>query len=88
MTFTLGPRETAPGDRTRHSTKVVKAERRYLDEPAGTFPLEGVSLEVYPPSEPRAALEVRYDTPEGTGSFWESLRPAAARAPAKASRPQ
>jgi hypothetical protein len=88
LTFTLGPREVAPGDRTRHSTTVVRAERRYLDEPAGTFPLEGASLEVYPPSEPKGSLEVRYDTPEGTGSFWESLRPAAARAPAKASRPQ
>ena len=88
LTFTVGPRESAPGDRTRHSTKVVRAERRYLDEPTGTFPLEGASLEVYPPSESKGALEVRYDTPEGTGSFWESLRPAAARAPAKAARPQ
>jgi len=85
LTFTLGPRETAPGERTRILTKVARAERRYLDEPAGTFPLEGASLEVYLPSEPKGPVEVRYDTPEGTGSFWESLRPAAAaRAPATA----
>ncbi len=80
LKFTLGPRETAPGERTRITTKVARAERRYLDEPAGTFPLEGASLEVYLPSEPKGPVEVRYDTPEGTGSFWESLRPAAARA--------
>jgi len=83
LTFTVGPSEPAPGDRTRHSTKVVKAERRYLDEPAGRFPLEGAALEVYPPTESKGPLEVRYDTPEGSGSFWETLRPAAARAPAR-----
>ena len=87
LTFTLGPLETAPGERTRHSTKVARAERRYLDEPAGKFPLEGASLEVYLPSKD-TPLEVRYDTPEGTGSFWERLRPAGARAPASASRRQ
>ena len=81
LTFTLGPRETAPGDRTRHSTKVERAERRYLDEPTGTFPLDGASLEVYLPSESKGPLEVRFDTPEGTGSFWETLHPAAPRAP-------
>jgi len=81
LMFTLGPQETAPGDRTRHSTKVERAERRYLDEPTGTFPLEGASLNVYLPSEAKGPLEVRYDTPEGTGSFWETLRPAAPRAP-------
>jgi hypothetical protein len=83
LTFTLGPGETAPGDRTRLSTKVVRAERRYLDEPTGRFPLEGAGLEVYLPAESKAPLEVRYDTPEGTGSFWETLRPAGARAPAR-----
>ena len=81
LTFTLGPPEAAPGGRTRQSTKVERGERRYLDEPVGTFPLEGASLEVYRPSESRGPLEVRYDTPEGTGSFWETLRPAAPRAP-------
>lgn len=83
LTFTLGPAEAAPGDRTRHSTTVGRAERRYLDEPTGTFPLEGAGVEVYLPTESKGPLEVRYDTPEGTGSFWETLRPAGSRAPAR-----
>jgi hypothetical protein len=81
LTFTLGPTESAPGDRMRRPTKVAKAQRRYLDEPTGTFPLEGASLDVYLPADAKGPLEVRYDTPEGTGSFWETLRPAAARVP-------
>ena len=81
VTFTLGVRETAPGGRERYDTKVVKAERRYLYEPVSTFPLEGASLDIYPPSEDRGPIEVRYDTPEGTGSFWETLRPTVTRAP-------
>jgi hypothetical protein len=81
VTFTLGGRETAPGGRERYDTKVVKAERRYLDEPIGTFPLERASLAIYLPSEGGGPIEVRYDTPEGTGSFWETLRPVSTRAP-------
>jgi hypothetical protein len=88
LTFTLGARDTAPGDRTRYATKVVRAERRYLDAPTSSFPLEGASLEVYPPSESKGPLEVRYDTPEGTGSFWETLRPATAGAPGRAAPAQ
>jgi hypothetical protein len=79
LTFKLASPETAPGGRTRFATTVTHAERRYLDEPTSTFELQGASLEVYPPSEAKGQLEVRYDTPEGTGSFWETLRPAAAR---------
>lgn len=79
LTFTVGAEEEAPGPRTRHSTDVTKAERRYLDEPVSSFPLDGASLDVYPPTEAKGALEVRYDTPEGTGSFWETLRPVGSR---------
>lgn len=81
LTFTLAAPETAPGDRTRYSTMVTRAERRYVDEPSSSFPLDGAALEVYPPTDAKGPLEVRYDTPEGTGSFWETLRPTAARAP-------
>jgi hypothetical protein len=86
LTFTLGPSETAPGGRTRHGTKVARAERRYPDPPTSTFSLEGASLQLYPPADAKGQLEVRYDTPEGTGSFWETLRPAGAGRPATASR--
>ena len=81
VAFTLGVRGTAPGGRERYDTKVVKAERRYLDEPVSTFPLEGASLDIYLASEDKGSIEVRYDTPEGTGSFWETLRPTSSRAP-------
>ena len=81
LTFTLGSRENAPGGRTRYGTTVARAERRYPDPPASTFSLAGASLELYPPAEAKGQLEVRYDTPEGTGSFWETLRSASAAAP-------
>ncbi len=84
LRFVLGSRETAPGDRTRYAVKVERAERRYTDEPAGTFPLDGARLEVYLPSAGKGPVEVRYDTPEGSGSFWETLQPAAARPAARA----
>lgn len=57
---------------TEHAVKVVGAERRYPDDPASKWPLEGLRVRVLT-RDGSADLEIRYDTPEGRGSFWETL---------------
>jgi hypothetical protein len=53
---------------------VKRAERRYPDDPAGTWPLEGLGVTVSTFGDDTSRIEVRVDTPEGKGSFWETLR--------------
>lgn len=59
---------------------VKRAERRYPDDPAGTWALEGLGVTVSTFADDPSRIEVRVDTPEGKGSFWETLRRAARRA--------
>jgi hypothetical protein len=66
-----GPVATAPVG-TDHAVTVVSAERRYPDDPAGQWTLEGLKVRVITREE-RDGIEIRYDTPEGRGSFWETL---------------
>lgn len=56
------------------ATTVKHAERRYPDDPAGTWPLDGLRVTVSTFSDDPSRIEVRVDTPEGRGSFWETLR--------------
>lgn len=53
---------------------VKAAERRYPDDPAARWPLEGVKVSLSTFADNPGAVEVRFDTPEGRGSFWETLR--------------
>ena len=55
---------------------VKHAERRYPSDPGGTWPLDGLRVTVSTFSDDPARIEVRVDTPEGRGSFWETLRRA------------
>jgi hypothetical protein len=73
VTFVLGDLVQDPGRQPHYATRVVKAERRFADDPASAFPREGVKLGIYA-RDTRGTIEVRFDTPEGTGSFWETLR--------------
>jgi len=59
---------------------VTRAERRYPDDPNGTWPMDGLRVMVSTFSDNPPRLEVRVDTPEGRGSFWETLHRAGARA--------
>lgn len=76
VTFTIGDLEREPGYQPRYTSHIVKAERRYPDDPQSTFPLDGVKLELFVPEGKTGVLDVRFDTPDGRGSFWETLRPA------------
>jgi hypothetical protein len=75
----------SPGVATRieHETTVVKAVRLFPDDPDYRWPLDGLRVKFVTFQDgDHNSIEVRYDTPEGTGSFWETLRrqgPAAGR---------
>jgi hypothetical protein len=76
VTFTIGDLKREPGHQPSYTSHIVKAERRYPDDPQSTFPLDGAKLELFVPEGKTGALAVRFDTPDGRGSFWETLRPA------------
>jgi len=77
----IGESRAGLASRREYDTKVSKAERRYPDMPGAPWPLDGlkVRLAVVDGANPQT-LEIRFDTPEGDGSFWETLRRAAAAA--------
>jgi len=66
-----------PGVATRleHQATVVKAVRLYPDDPDYQWPLDGLQVKLVTFQDGDSnSIEVRYDTPEGRGSFWETLR--------------
>lgn len=73
VAFAMGTEVEEPGRPAHFGTRIVKAERRYADDPSSAFPRDGVTLAIYPSESKPGSLEVRFDTPEGTGSFWETL---------------
>src|SRR5262245_17260313 len=72
--LTIGAVQNTNGVRSELATTVKHAERRYPDDPAGTWMLDGLRVEVSTFSDNAGTIEVRVDFPEGRGSFWESLR--------------
>ena len=73
--FAIGGAQPGPAGRVEHEVTVVNAERRYPDDPDSKWPLDGLKVQVVTFSEGDGdTLEVRFDTPEGRGSFWETLR--------------
>ena len=74
----------APGvaDRIEHQVTVTKAVRLFPDDPNYKWPIDGLKVKVvtFTDRDPNM-LEVRYDTPDGRGSFWETLKRAAASNP-------
>jgi hypothetical protein len=76
-----GSRRTV-STRIEHDVKVVSATRTYPDDPGHTWDLAGLKIELVTFEDgDGSTLEVRFDTPEGRGSFWETLR-RQGRAPA------
>lgn len=79
-----------PGTATRleHEVTVVSAVRLFPDDKDYRWPLDGLRVKAVTFSDGDGnSLEIRYDTPEGRGSFWETLtrvRGAAPRATGRA----
>lgn len=78
---------TTPGvaDRVEHEVTVTSAVRLFPDDPNYKFAIDGLRVKIVTfTARDGNSLEVRYDTPEGRGSFWETLtraRTAPPRAP-------
>jgi hypothetical protein len=64
----------AGGDRVQPQVTVVSAEERYLDDPKDVRKLDGVRLKVDLQTLESPILNIFYETPQGNGSFGESLR--------------
>ena len=67
-----GPQEKV-GARTDHAVNVMSAERRYPDDPGHPWPLDGLRVRLTTLDDAPASIDMRFDTPEGRGSFWETL---------------
>lgn len=66
----------APGvaDRLEHEVTVTSAVRLFPDDKDYRFTIDGLRVKLVTfTARDGNTLEVRYDTPEGRGSFWETL---------------
>ncbi len=72
---TVGAPATASEGRTEYAVTVTQAERRYPDDPGHAWPLDGLKVRVSSLGNTAASpIEIRFEPPEGRGSFWETLR--------------
>ena len=86
VTFSVGDLVQEPGRPPHYTTHVTHAERRFTDDPQSAFAHDGVMLAIYRKDDKAGEIEVRFDTPEGTGSFWETMHRAAAHTAKPAAR--
>jgi hypothetical protein len=81
---------TTPGvaDRVEHEVTVTSAVRLFPDDPNYRFTIDGLRVKLVTfTARDGNSLEVRYDTPEGRGSFWETLTRARTAPPRSARTP-
>lgn len=74
VTLVLSEGKASTGPRSELAVTVKQAERRYPDDPKGTWTIDGLRVGVTTFNDKPAEIEVRVDFPEGRGSFWETLR--------------
>jgi hypothetical protein len=83
----IGEATPGPADRIEHQVTVASAVRLFPDDPNYKWAIDGLRVRVVTFTDRDGnTLEVRYDTPEGRGSFWETLRRAGATAKPRPSR--
>ena len=80
-----GAASAAPG-KIEPAVTVTGAEEQYLDETKYRSPVNGVRVALLTDAAAKE-VELRFETPNGTGSFWTTLRPAAASKPAAPTKP-
>ena len=84
--LTIGAAQDGAATRVEHDTKVAAAVRRFPDDPSYKWNLDGLRVKVVTFKDGDGnSIEIRYDTPEGRGSFWETLRRERAAAPRRTS---
>ena len=71
----IGSAEPGVADRIEHQVTVTKAVRLFPEDKNYQWPLDGLKVRIvtFTDRDPNT-LEVRYDTPDGKGSFWETLK--------------
>lgn len=70
----IGQPQDALDVRVEYDVTVLKAERRYPDEPDYRWTIDGLQVRVTGFEDRADILEVRFDPPDGKGSFWETVR--------------
>jgi hypothetical protein len=70
---TIGAAKPGFSTRLNHEVTVVKAERRYPDNPNDRWPLDGLRVGVVSFTDGMNSLEVRFDPKDGQGAFAELL---------------
>ena len=75
----LGSATPGAATRLEHDVKVVSAVRLFPDDPDYRWAIDGARVKVVSFQDGDNSIEVRYDTPEGRGSFWETLKRSAQR---------
>jgi hypothetical protein len=74
-TLSIGGSRPGVSTRVEHDVTVVSAVRTYPDDPGYKWELEGLRVKIVTfADEGGNTLEVRVDTPDGRGSFWETLQ--------------
>jgi hypothetical protein len=72
--LTIGDPVTAFLDRFSPTVTVVTAEERYLDGERERWPKEGARASITVTGATAAEMELRFDTPDGRGSFGTTLK--------------
>jgi hypothetical protein len=81
--------DATPGvaDRVEHQITVKGAVRLFPDDPNYKWAMDGLKVKLVTFTERDGnSMEVRYDTPEGRGSFWETLTRARGTAAPRSGR--
>jgi hypothetical protein len=81
----IGQPRDAIDVRVEYDVTVLKAERRYPDEPDYRWTIDGLQVRVTGFDDRADILEVRFDPPDGKGSFWETVRRTSRTAPKRTS---
>ena len=83
----IGEPQDGIATRVEHEAKVLSAVRLFPDDPEYRWTLDGLRVKVVTFEDgDGSTIEIRYDTPEGKGSFWETLRRDGAAAARRAAR--